>query len=115
MKHYTAVPELYKYLLAVSYNKAPTVPTYDWNACLQTSKYTPRDGQAVAPATPSFTGSIFTSQEDLADNDDIWNDILQAAEVTVKPKQPEVRRCSECSSCLVSTLYARPCTMFVVT
>lgn len=62
----------------------------DCGSVLQTCSYAPKASQGDAPRTPSFTGSIFTSQENLADNDDIWNDIMQAAEVDVKPKQPEV-------------------------
>ena len=44
--------------------------------------------QALEPNTPTFTGSIFTSQESLVDNDDIWDDLQQSAGMAVKPKQP---------------------------
>ena len=59
---------------------------------MQTCSYATKASQGVVPRTPSFTGSIFTSQENLVDNDDIWNDIMQAADskAAVKPKQPQV-------------------------
>ena len=57
--------------------------------------------QALEPNTPTFTGSIFTSQESLVDNDDIWDDLQQSAGMAVKATQPgsmgpcEVRRRAE--------------------
>ena len=74
---------------------------------MQTTSYASKASQDVAPRTPSFTGSIFTSQENFADNDDIWDDILQAAAVAAKPGQPEVSRCSGWSGSAVYMLLAR--------
>lgn len=53
--------------------------------------------QAVGPNTPTFTGSIFTPQESLADNDNIWGGIQPCAGVTVKSEQPHSKSACEVS------------------
>ena len=63
---------------------------------MQTPVCSHKPSVATASSTPSFTSSAFAPEQNLADNDDIWQS-LQAADAVVKPRQMDSKRALEVS------------------